>query len=59
MKKNKKRVREKPVPDVKKKIVKEISEKMMKSKTILLASTKGLPASQFQAIKKKQLPGWV
>ncbi|MBI5804169.1 50S ribosomal protein L10 [Candidatus Pacearchaeota archaeon] len=37
----------------KKKLVEEISEKMKKSRTILIASTKGLPASQFQDIKKK------
>jgi large subunit ribosomal protein L10 len=40
------------VPENKKQLVKELAEKIRSSKTILLASTKGLPSSQFQKIKK-------
>jgi len=40
------------VPEYKKKLVKELAEEMKKSKTILIASTKGLPSSQFHLIKK-------
>ena len=43
----------KTIPQHKKDTVKKIAEKMKSSKTILIASTKGLPASQFQAIKRK------
>jgi len=46
------KLREGDVPEGKKKLVNEISEKLKKSKTILIASTKGLPASQFQSIKR-------
>ena len=46
-------VREKPIPEVKIRIVKELSEKMQKSRTVLLASCKGLPGKQFHEIKKK------
>lgn len=45
--------REKPIPEFKERTVKEVVEKIKSSKTILLVSTKGLPASQFQSIKKK------
>jgi large subunit ribosomal protein L10 len=38
--------------DYKKKIVAELAEKMKHSKTILVASTRGLPSSQFHKIKK-------
>jgi large subunit ribosomal protein L10 len=41
------------VSESKKKLVKELAEKMKKAKTILVASIKGLPSSQFHAIKKK------
>lgn len=41
------------VPEYKKKIVADLASKMKKSKTVLLASTKGLPSSQFHEIKKK------
>ncbi|MDO8460190.1 MAG: 50S ribosomal protein L10 [Nanoarchaeota archaeon] len=44
--------REKPVPEYKLRLVKDILEKIKSNKTILVASTKGLPASQFQKIKK-------
>lgn len=46
-------IREKPIPEIKEKTVKDIVEKISSSRTILIVSTKGLPASQFQAIKKK------
>src|SRR3989338_6073396 len=36
----------------KKKLVEDIAYKFKKSKTVLIVSTKGLPSSQFQAIKK-------
>lgn len=36
----------------KKKIVREVAEKMKTMKTLLIASTKGLPSSQFHLIKK-------
>jgi len=49
----KKSVREKPIPDYKKDLVVKIAEKIKSSRTVLVASTKGLPASQFQMIKKK------
>jgi ribosomal protein L10 len=41
------------VPEGKKKVVEELSELIKNSKTILIASIKGLPASQFQEIGKK------
>lgn len=41
------------VSDAKKKIVKELSELIKNKKTILIASIKNLPASQFQEIGKK------
>src|SRR3989338_72375 len=50
--KSKDSIREKPIPENKKKLVKELAEKMI-SQSVLIASTRGLPASQFQAIKKK------
>jgi large subunit ribosomal protein L10 len=43
----------KVVPEYKKETVKELAAKMKKSRCILLASTKGLPSSQFHDIKKK------
>lgn len=45
--------REKPIPEHKKTLVAQIAEKIKNSRTVLIASTKNLPASQFQAIKKK------
>jgi large subunit ribosomal protein L10 len=45
--------REKPIPESKKATVKSLADKMKNANTILIASTKGLPASQFQAIKTK------
>ncbi|MBS3089181.1 50S ribosomal protein L10 [Candidatus Pacearchaeota archaeon] len=41
-----------PIPEYKTKLVDELVKKIKKSKTILIASTKGLPASQFQKISK-------
>lgn len=40
------------VSEEKKKLVDEISKKILASKTVLFASTRGLPTSQFQKIKK-------
>lgn len=45
--------REKPIPEDKKIVVDALVKKIKSSRTILLASTKGLPASQFQKIKMK------
>ena len=39
-------------PEFKKKIVADLIARIKKSKTVLLASTKGLPSSQFHSIKK-------
>ncbi len=52
MKKEKSKVREKEIPEYKINIVKEIVDKIKKSRTLLIASTKGLPSSQFHEIKK-------
>ena len=41
------------VPEYKKKIVSDLVSQLKKSRTILIASTKGLPSSQFHEIKKK------
>lgn len=40
------------VPEFKKVIVADLLKRIKKSKTVLLASTKGLPSSQFHSIKK-------
>ncbi|MCA9485245.1 MAG: 50S ribosomal protein L10 [Nanoarchaeota archaeon] len=45
-------LRIKPIPDFKKEAVVKIAEKIKKANTVLIASTKGLPASQFQKIVK-------
>jgi len=47
-----KTARKKEIPEYKKKLVERIAEKIKNSKTILIASMKGLPASQFQKISK-------
>ena len=47
------RTRETPIPDVKIKSVQELTNLIKNNKTILLASIKDLPASQFQEIGKK------
>lgn len=44
---------EETIPEFKKKVVAELTELIKNSKTILLASIKNLPASQFQEIGKK------
>jgi|SRR3989344_7931474 len=41
------------VPEYKIKLVETLANKIRKSKTVLIASTKGLPSSQFHEIKKK------
>ena len=46
-------VEKRQVPEVKKKQVEELAKKMRESNTFLIASTKGLPGSQFHQIKKK------
>ena len=45
--------RVKDIPEYKKKIVEDLADKIKSSKTVLIASTKSLPSSQFQEIKKK------
>src|SRR3989338_10022743 len=40
------------VPEYKLKLVAELADKIKESKTVLIASTKGLPSSQFHEIKK-------
>lgn len=44
--------RVKSVPEYKLKIVADLAKKMKESTTVLIASTKGLPSSQFHEIKK-------
>jgi len=46
------KTREKAIPEIKVKLVKELAEKMINSRTILIASCSGLPGSQFHEIKK-------
>ena len=45
--------RQVPIPERKLKAVKELAELLKSKKTILIASIKNLPASQYQEIKKK------
>ena len=45
--------RQVPIPERKLKTVKELSELLKGKKTVLIASIKNLPASQYQKIKKK------
>lgn len=47
-----KKGREKEIPEYKLRIIKELVNKMKKSKTVLIASTRKLPSSQFHEIKK-------
>ncbi len=49
---NNKDIPKREVPEYKIKLVQEISDKIKKSRTFLIASTKGLPSSQFHEIKK-------
>jgi large subunit ribosomal protein L10 len=46
-------VRDKPIPEIKKELVKELSDKIKSSRTVMIASCKGLPGQQFHDIKKK------
>lgn len=45
-------IREKSIPEYKLRVVSETTIKLKKANTVLVASTSGLPASQFQKIKK-------
>lgn len=45
--------RQNPIPEFKKKIVSELSDLIKNKKTVLIASIKNLPGSQFQEISKK------
>jgi len=47
------KAREKEVPEYKKDLVSRLAKEIKESNTILIASTKGLPSSQFHEIKKK------
>ncbi len=46
-------VRDKPIPEFKKKIVEEFKKEIEENRTILIASCKGLPGHNFHEIKKK------
>lgn len=46
-------IREKPIPEGKLELVKELRENIEKYRTTLIASCKGLPGKQFHEIKKK------
>jgi len=46
------KTREKEIPEYKIKLVADLAQMMKKSKTVLIASTRGLPSSQFHEIKK-------
>ena len=46
-------VREKPIPEIKKEIIKDLVDKISSSRTVLIASCKGLPGEQFHEIKKR------
>ena len=50
--KTKKQIEKREIPEFKIKLVSELADKMKKSRTILIASTRGLPSSQFHEIKK-------
>jgi large subunit ribosomal protein L10 len=50
--KKEKKVEKREAPEFKVKIVNDLIKEIKKSKTVLLASTKGLPSSQFHLIKK-------
>lgn len=52
MKSGEKKIEKREVPEYKIKIVSSLADKMKKSRTLLIASTKGLPSSQFHEIKK-------
>lgn len=52
MKAKEKKIEKREVPEYKVKIVSALVDKMKKSRTLLIASTRGLPSSQFHEIKK-------
>lgn len=52
MKAGEKKIEKKEVPEYKLKLVADLADKMKKSRTLLIASTRGLPSSQFHEIKK-------
>lgn len=52
MKAKKKEIVKREVPEYKIKIVSDLADKIKKSRTLLIASTRGLPSSQFHEIKK-------
>ncbi len=52
MKTKEKKIVKREVPEYKIKIVSDLADKIKKSRTLLIASTKGLPSSQFHEIKK-------
>jgi len=52
MKTEEKKIEKKEVPEYKLKLVADLADKMKKSRTLLIASTRGLPSSQFHEIKK-------
>ena len=47
-----KKIEKREIPEYKLKLVAEIASNIKKSRTLLIASTKGLPSSQFHEIKK-------
>ncbi len=49
---SKEKTEKKEIPEYKTNLVRELADKMKKSRTILIASTKSLPSSQFHEIKK-------
>lgn len=51
-KSEKPKAREKEIPEYKLKLVQEIASRIKSHRTLLIASTKGLPSSQFHEIKK-------
>jgi len=52
MKTEKKEIEKREVPEYKIKLVSDLADKIKKSRTLLIVSTKGLPSSQFHEIKK-------
>jgi len=50
--KTEKKIEKREVPEYKLKLVADLADKIKKSRTVLIASTKGLPSSQFHEIKK-------
>ncbi len=52
IKEKKSSIRAKPIPEEKKELVRKLVEKIKNYRTVLIASTKNLPTSQLQKIKK-------